>query len=241
MRGPSTGSSEVDGRAFRVYTHSSLHDADAKEDREMGIKNQAVRAIGPAVLACLLLAASCAGVQDVRVSYRLPEPGSALDGGTVFIDFQDDREDRDILTPAAREEYRYHSGNVALFVSRGEGEPSAEGLKNVPALFRDVISMRIRRLGGEVVSLERQAEATLVIALEAFRLDLEDRTWKGRMAYELRVKREGRVRARQDVAGEAERVKIIGLKQADRLMGELFTDVVNRPDLGALFRKAGLR
>ncbi len=206
----------------------------------MGIKNQAVRAVGPAVLACLLLA-SCAGVQDVRVSYRLPEPGGALDGRTVYVDFRDGREDRDILTPAAREAYKYHSGNVALFVSRDGGEPSAEGLRNVPSLFRDVFSMRIRRLGGEVVPIERKADATLVVALEAFELDLEDRTWKGRTAYELRVDREGRVRVRQDVSGEAERVKIIGLEQADRLMGELFTDAVNRPDLGELFRKAGLR
>ena len=207
----------------------------------MGIKNQAARAVGPAILACLLLAVSCTAVQDVRVSYRLPGPGGALEGRTVYVEFRDEREDRDILTPAAREEYKYHSGNVALFVSRDGGEPSPEGLKNVPSLFRDVFSMRIRRLGGEVVSIERKADATLVIALEAFALHLEDRTWKGRAAYELRVSREGRVRARQDVSGEAERVKIIGLKQADQLMGELFTDVVNRPDLGELFLKAGLR
>jgi len=207
----------------------------------MGIKNQGVRAIVPAALACLLLVAACAAVQDVRVSYRLPEPGSALDGRRVFIDFQDDREDRDILSPAAREAYRYHSGNVALFVSRGEEEPSPEGLKSVPALFRDVLSMRVRRLGGEVVPLERKADAALVLVLEAFSLDLEDRTWKGRVAYELRVIRGDRVRASQEVAGEAERVRILGLEQADQLMGELFTDVVNRPDLDELFRKAGLR
>lgn len=206
----------------------------------MRVKNQAAGALGPVIAAVLLLVGACATVQDVRVSYRLPEAGKALDGRKVFIDFQDNREDREILTPAAREAYTYHSGNVALFVSRGEGGPSSEGLKNVPSLFRDVFSMRIRQLGGGIVSRESKADATLVIALETFSLDLEDRTWKGRMAYGLRVIRDDRVRASQEMAGEAERVKIIGLKQADQLMGELFTDIMNRPDLAELFMKAGL-
>jgi hypothetical protein len=214
-------------------------DAEVKEDEMMITKRRAVRVFGTATLAFLVLAAACATVQEVKVSYRLPEPGSALEGRKVYIDFQDEREAPEILTPAAREEYTYHSGNVDLSVSR-DGEPTVEGLKDVPSLFRDVFAMRIRRLGGEVVPLERSADVSLTVALETFSLDLQERTWKAWMAYELLVSLDERIRARQEITGEAERVKIFGLKQADELMGDLFTDVVNRPDLAELFAKAGL-
>jgi hypothetical protein len=203
-------------------------------------RNQAIRGLWTVALTSLMLASACASVREVKVSYHLPEPRSALEGRTVFIGFQDRREDPDILTPAAREEYTYHSGNVDLSVTGVNGEPSAEGLRNVPSLFRDVFAMRIRQLGGGVASVERRADAAVTIALSAFSLDLQDRTWKARMAYELIVRLDDQVRARQEISGEAEHVKIVGLKQADQLMGELFTDVVNRPDLPELFAKAGL-
>lgn len=206
----------------------------------MAGENQAVRALRPALLVLLALLAGCAAVQDVRVTYRVPEPERALDGRRVRIDFQDARKTEEILGPRARKAYTYHSGNVALFVSRGEEAPAPAGSKDVPSLFRRVFSIRVQQLGGEVAPKKREAEADLRVVLDTFTLKLRDRTWVARMAYELQVLREGRLLARQAFSGEAERVKIVGLKQADQVMGELFTDLVNRPDLAELFQEAGL-
>lgn len=185
----------------------------------------------------LSLTASCAAVQDVRITYRPPDPSEALAGEKVFVSFRDVREDRDILGPGARKAYAYHSGNVALFVSSGTEEASRVGLMDVPTLFRETFERRIRALGGEAVSRSRQASVVLALELKTFELDLEERTWIARMAYEAKLEPGDTVRARKTIAGEAERVKILGVKQADQVMSELFTDVVNRLDLEELFLK----
>ncbi|MGM0663850.1 MAG: hypothetical protein ACQET7_06625 [Thermodesulfobacteriota bacterium] len=203
-------------------------------------RNQPAGSILFMILAVPLFITACASVHQVRVDYRLPGPSRVLEGKAVFINFQDGREDRELLGPGAREAYKYYSGNVSLFVARDGEPPSREGLKDVPSLFRDVFARRIRTLGGEAAPERKRADAELVIHLKAFSLDLEDRKWVARMAYEIRLVGDGRVRTRQEVSGEAERVRIIGFKQADQVMGELFTDIVNRPDLPALFKEAGL-
>ncbi len=203
-------------------------------------RKQAVSSIPFMIAAAALFMAACASVHEVRVDYRLPDPSRALEGRTVFVQFQDERPDPEILGPGAREAYKYYSGNVSLFVARGEGAPILVGLKDVPSLFRDVFGRRIRAMGGEVAQERSRANAELIIHLKAFSLDLEERTWIARMAYDVQLYGDNRGMARQEVAGEFERVRIIGFKQADQVMGELFTDIVNRPDLPALFEKAGL-
>jgi len=190
-------------------------------------------------LALMWITASCARVQDVRVRYQVPAPSNELAGKRVFIDLQDRREDVRILGKGALKEYTYHSGNVDLIVSQGVKAPPSTESKSIPSLFRDVFSRRIQALGGETVCRRAEADVFLVVALDAFSLDFEDRTWFARMAYEAQVVRNGQVRARQSMTGEAERVKILGLQQADQVMGDLFTDVVNRLDIPELFHKAG--
>jgi hypothetical protein len=42
----------------------------------------------------------------------------------------------------------------------------------------------------------------------------------------------------QTISGDAERLRIAGNSQADTVMSEIFTDVINNLDLGELFRYA---
>lgn len=207
----------------------------------MKLRNQAVRNFLLLIFTVPFFLAACASVHEVRVDYRLTDPSRALEGKSVSIRFQDGREDLEILGPGARKAYTYYSGNVSLFVARGEGPPSLVGMMDVPSLFRDVFGRRVGTLGGKVAMESAVADAELIIRLKTFSLDLKDRIWIARMAYDLEVIKGDGVRARQEVEGEAERRRIIGLKQADQVMGELFTDIVNRPDLPALFKRAGLQ
>lgn len=192
------------------------------------------------ILLLLSLAVSCAAIQDIQITYQMPASTEALYGEQIFLDFQDLRENPAVLGPGAREAYAYHSGNVELFVSSDREKDARVGLMDIPSLFREAFERRIRALGGRVVSRRQEASAVLLLELKTFELELEDRTWRARMAYEAELQPEETVQARQSVAGEAERVKILGVKQADQVMSELFTDMVNRLDLKGLFQKSRL-
>jgi hypothetical protein len=60
------------------------------------------------------------------------------------------------------------------------------------------------------------------------------------MSYEAKLIKDGTVLAAQIIEGEAERVKVMGRKEADTVTGEIFTDMVNRLDLSRLFQQAQL-
>jgi hypothetical protein len=46
--------------------------------------------------------------------------------------------------------------------------------------------------------------------------------------------------AGQGVSGRGERVKMLGTDEAGILIGDVFTDLINRVDLNGLFRRAKL-
>lgn len=202
--------------------------------------NQSIKCLLFMILAAPVLLGACAHVQEVRVDYRLLDASRALDGKTVFISFQDGRDDPDILGPGARQVFTVYSGNVALYVARGDEPPSLEGLKTPASLFREVFTRRVREMGGKVASQRQQADAELNVHLNTFLLDLVGRTWISRMSYDVLLIKDEHVRVRREISGEAERLRVMGLKQADQVMGDLFTDIVNRADLPLLFKEAGL-
>jgi hypothetical protein len=76
--------------------------------------------------------------------------------------------------------------------------------------------------------------------LKEFKLDFGDRKWSSRMAYDAMLMRDGSVLSSQTVNGSAERIKIMGQTEAEKLLSELLTDTVNEMNVAALFRQAGL-
>ncbi len=211
-----------------------------EENRKMGRKKQGMLLGLVFVLMPAVLLPSCATIQDVQVVYQIPESSKGLEGRRIFIDFQDLRQDRGLLGPGARKEFTYHSGNVDLYVSQGSDPMLPMGSHDVPSLFRRIFARRIQSLGGEVVDRQIDGDVVFGVSLSTFSLDLKERTWIARMSYEAQVGRGGKVTARQSMTGEAERVKILGLKQAHQVMSDLMTDVVNRLDIHGLFQKGGL-
>jgi len=188
---------------------------------------------------CMLLLSAlfsnCSSVRHMRITYGPPPPDQALQGKNVFIEFQDSRETTEIFGEGAREKYKYISPNVDLYIALGEGEASRRGLRDISSLFKEAFTERIEGLGGRVVSRGSEADVVLSIILQSFKLDMEDWVWSGLMEYEARLSREGGGMAWQNVKSGGERVKIIGVEQADRVMSDLFTRGVNEVDLVSLF------
>jgi hypothetical protein len=95
-------------------------------------------------------------------------------------------------------------------------------------------------LGAEVVSERKESEIEMMIVLKDLLLDLADRDWVVTMGFEARLMKEGEFLASQTISGQAERLKVLGRRDADKVMGEIFSDVVNRLDVPRLFQQAGL-
>lgn len=200
------------------------------------------RAKGFFVGILLLLAGvvSCATVPELKVNYRLPPKSEALRGKKVLLGFEDARASRDLIGLGAREDFKGFSGNISFFLARGDEPGFRMGVYDIPSLFEEVFKRRLEYLGVEVVSEREEGEIQTVIVLKDLLLDLVDRRWVVTMGYEARVVKKGEVLARQMISGEAERLKLVGRGDADKVMGEIFTDLINRLDVARLFQQAGL-
>jgi len=71
-------------------------------------------------------------------------------------------------------------------------------------------------------------------------LDCKDWIWKVTISYEARLAIGRKVRASEIVSAEAERFTLVGKEQAETMLGELLTDVVNRLNLNGLFQESKL-
>jgi hypothetical protein len=210
-----------------------------KEEREMEEKNRARRPfIG--MLFVLMAVSACTTIPELKVTYQLPRRSEALKGKKVFVGFEDARKSKDLIGKGAQEQYKNFSGNITLFFTRGDEEGFKIGVYHVPALFNEVFKERLEHLGAEVVSESKESEVEMMIVLKDLLLDLADRDWVVRMDYQARLMKQGELLASQTISGQAERLKVLGRRDADKVMGEIFSDVVNRLDVPRLFQQAGL-
>ena len=73
-----------------------------------------------------------------------------------------------------------------------------------------------------------------------FDLDLVKRKWIVKMNYQASLIRDGRLTATESVNGSAERLKLTGKSDAEKVLSELITDMVNKLDVTTIFQQAGL-
>ena len=205
------------------------------------MKNE-IKAIRPLIGMLLVLTAVtfCTTIPELRVTYQLPMRSEELKGKKVLIRFEDARKSKDLIGKGAQEQYKNFSGNITLFFSRGEEEGFRIGAFHIPALYKQVFKERLEYMGAEVVSEKKEGEIEMVIVLKEFLLDLVQRDWVVAMDYETKLMKDGEFLASQKISGQAERLKVLGRRDADKVMGEIFTDVVNRLDVARLFQQAGL-
>jgi hypothetical protein len=190
------------------------------------------------ILALISLSA-CSPLPYLEVNYRLPLRSESLKGQKVSLDLEDARPGKDMIGRGARDDFGGFSGNMSLAVARGAGTGVRMGVYEAPSLFKEAFQKRLENAGAEVLLIKEKGVPDLTVVIQKFLLDLVDRRWTVQMAYEARLSKDGKVFARQIVSGEGERMKIIGRDQADVILGEVFTDLVNRVDLDRLFREAG--
>jgi hypothetical protein len=95
-------------------------------------------------------------------------------------------------------------------------------------------------VGLEVLPEKKEGEIELVIVLKDFLLDLISREWVATVGYEAKLVRDEEVLSTHLITGKAERIKWVGRGQADTVMGDIFSDMVNKLDVSRLFQQANL-
>jgi hypothetical protein len=183
---------------------------------------------------------SCASIPELKVLYQLPPKSDQLKGKNVFLEVEDARKNKEIFRQGAKQEFGNFVGNISLSVARHNESGFKIGLFEFTAMVKEGFKRRLGNEGLKVIPERSHGEPQLLIVINDFILDLVGRKWKAKMGYEAKLMRDGETLAKQIIEGEAERLKLIGRKEANIVTGEIFTDMVNRLDLLRLFRQAGL-
>jgi ABC-type uncharacterized transport system auxiliary subunit len=193
---------------------------------------------GCALLAAL--AAGCASPAVLSVAYRLPPRPAERLSRVVTVEVADERPSKAFLSPSAATELEGFTNVYALAVSPYGGSGDLKGAYEVGPLFRELMRYRLENAGVTVAAAGAKADAQVKFVLREFRLDYGDRKWAVVTGYDALVLREGGLVARQAVNGSAERLRIMGKTDAEKVIGELVSDALNRLDVAALFKQAGL-
>lgn len=183
---------------------------------------------------------SCASIPELKVNYQLPPSSGEYRDKRVLLTIKDGRSNKDPLGQGAKSELSGFSGNFALSVTQHKGTEMEAGIYKVVGMMREGFRRRLKNIG-LVPILEESGKGTrLLIVLNEFSLDRVGRDWIFRMGYEARILQDGKVLTRENVRGEGERYNFSGRAAAEKVLGEVFTDCVNRLDIKRLFERADL-
>ena len=101
------------------------------------------------------------------------------------------------------------------------------------------LASRLAPFGVRLTGIKRSG-LNLEMQLQNFVLDREGKNWKADLAYKAVTSKGDRVLTNQTVSGSAERLKIVGTRDAEKLLGEIFSDMVNKLDPEKLFNHPDL-
>lgn len=186
-----------------------------------------------------IYAVACTESKFLKVHYQLPPETDALKNITVNLSFKDMRRNKAILSQAARKDLTDFTGNFTLTVGPAEEEGKLSGVYDLESLFKEAFRQRLQYSGVNVVAA-KDSQAEIEVALKEFRLDLKTRKWIFNLSYQLDLTKNGKLVASEKIQGNAERLKTYGAKDANKVISELITDMINRLDIASFFRNAGL-
>ena len=178
----------------------------------------------------------CASKNFLVVNYQLPDEPEILREASVALVVKDSREDPAIVTKSAKMALKDFSGNFTLIVAQENKNNRLVGAFGLQSMIKQIFKHRLENAGIEVASEEESRETVVEIILKAFKLDLVERKWVINMTYQANLLRQNRFIAGETITGSAERLRVVGSKDAELIVGELVTDVVNRLNLSELFK-----
>ena len=187
-----------------------------------------------AVIVAIMMSA-CASKPFLKVQYKLPSPSTALTGETISLTISDLRKDAVFLSNIAKKSIENFNDTYSLVVVGDDGSRDLIGAYDIDSLLREIFKQRLENEGSRVLATAENARASLAIQLKEFKLDIVDRKWVLRMGYQASLSRNTGIFAKESISGSAERLMVMGKTDAEKILGELVTDMVNRLDVAMLF------
>lgn len=189
-------------------------------------------------LVLAIFAGACTPKPFLKVQYQLPSPSSTLAGKKVSLAVSDMRGKKVFLTETARKSLKNFNETFSLVVLREDGSGNLTGVYDIVPLFTEVFQQRLKNEGIQVAAVADDAIPELKIEITEFQLDLVGRKWVVSINYRASLLDSGDLLSMESVSGEAERLKVTGKSDAEKVLAELFSDMVNKLNLVRLFEQA---
>lgn len=186
-----------------------------------------------------LIVFSCGPKPVIKINYQPPATSTDLSGISTAVVFEDQRADVSILDKNARRELRNFTGQFSYNLAMEE-KSTKIGVYDLPNVMEKTLKERLKRMGAGVLDSPLDAEPVIVIMLKEFHLKFDDRVWIFSISYDAELKVDGKILAREVVAGSGNRVKIVGTGDADKLLSSVYSDVVNKLNIEKMFKRAEL-
>ena len=195
-------------------------------------------ALPTAVLILLLSLGACSSKPFLVVQYQLPAKTDTLAGREVLPIVSDLRENNAFLTENAQNSLKAFNDTYSLVAVKEDGSGNLLGIYEVESLMTELFKLRLENMGIRVPPPTSIPDYKLDINLEGFKLDLVGSKWVMQMSYQASLLKDGRQLAMESVSGSAERLKVMGKGDAEKLLSDLMSDMVNKLDLAKLFLQA---
>jgi hypothetical protein len=183
-----------------------------------------------------VLVLACATKSYINVNYQLPLSSYDLKGKKIFLEIKDMRSDIPIFGEKAKTKFKHFTGLFLFSLSEGEKKNYVVGAFDLPSLFKTAFSRRLENMGIEILTEPEITEPVIEIDLQKFFLDLVDRKWVAQISYEARLIKDNKLLARETISGDAERYKLLSQGDVEKVLGEIFTSLVNKLDFQKLFQ-----
>jgi hypothetical protein len=189
-------------------------------------------------LVLAFFAGACTPKPFLKVQYQVPSPSSTLEGKKVNFTVSDLRPKKTLLSENARMSLKNFNETFSLVVLRKDGSGNLIGVYDLVSLVTEVFQRRLENEGIQVAAVADNALPELKIEISKFQLDFAERKWIVSMSYRASLLDNGTLLSKESVSGEAERLKVMGKTDAEKILGELLTDMVNKLNLVNLFQQA---
>jgi hypothetical protein len=174
------------------------------------------------------LSNSCASKNFLTVKYQLPPQAVESKEIKVALTVKDIRENPGIATKSAKMALKNFTEHFALIVAQENKKDRLVGAFSLSSMIREIFKHRLENAGVVVAAEEDPSTPLVEIDLKEFKIDLQNRKWIITMNYQANLVKQDRIVAGQTITGTAERMRVVGSKDAEIIVGELVTDVANK-------------